>query len=209
MMVCLPMIQKTADNYKKAIQISIKKDSIDVQEYLNKEDNPPYKFKSFHGLMKGYREAVLVKMVGEWWIAVRMPEDEEAKKKYQKNHIANKAVGLLHGISYTLYEPYLKKCGDEFNQLAANKNVSIFKKLDLISVNKDEIKITLTSSGTTGQDVSKIYLDSQTSGLQQKALVNSLGKFLGNKRLPMLVIDAKSTISSRKNFSASSTTSGS
>ena len=137
MMVCLPMIQKTADNYKKAIQISIKKDSIDVQEYLNKEDNPPYKFKSFHGLMKGYREAVLVKMVGEWWIAVRMPEDEEAKKKYQKNHIANKAVGLLHGISYTLYEPYLKKCGDEFNQLA-KENDLIKKYIELLNKKVEE-----------------------------------------------------------------------
>ena len=127
MFVCLPMIQKTADNYKKAIQISIKKDSIDVQEYLNKQDNPPYKFKSFHGLMKAYHEAVLFRMVGDWWIAVRIPKDEEAKKKYQKNHIVNKAIRLSHGISYTLYEPYLKKCGDEFNQLA--------KENDLIKIN--------------------------------------------------------------------------
>jgi phenylacetate-coenzyme A ligase PaaK-like adenylate-forming protein len=80
--------------------------------------------------------------------------------------------------------------------------VSIFKKLGLTSVNKDDIKITLTSSGTTGQDVSKIYLDSQTSGLQQKALVNSLGKFLGNKRLPMLVIDSGSVFKDPKLMSA-------
>ena len=137
MIVCLPMIQKTADNYKKAIQISIKEDSIDVQEYLNKKDNPPYKFKSFHGLMKGYHEAVLFRMVGEWWIAVRTPEDEEAKKKYQKNHIVNKAISLSHGISYTLYEPYLKKCGDGFNQLA-KENDLIKKYIELLNKKVEE-----------------------------------------------------------------------
>jgi len=123
MIVCLPMIQKTTDNYKKAIQISIKEDSIDVQDYLNKKDNPPDTFKSFHGLMKGYYDGVLFRMVGEWYIIVNMPKDEEAKKKYQKNHIVNKAIGLSHDISYTQYEPYLKECSKEFIQLKKENKI--------------------------------------------------------------------------------------
>jgi len=37
--------------------------------------------------------------------------------------------------------------------------VTIFKKLNLLSVNKSKIVKTLHSSGTSGQKTSKIYLD--------------------------------------------------
>jgi Acyl-protein synthetase, LuxE len=69
--------------------------------------------------------------------------------------------------------------------------VSIFKTQTLQSVSSANIRLTLTSSGTTGQVVSKVMVDSETSLRQQSALVNSLAHVLGKKRLPMLVIDTQ------------------
>ncbi len=80
--------------------------------------------------------------------------------------------------------------------------VSLFKELDLKSVAKEEIFKTMTSSGTTGQAVSKIYLDKKTAGNQQKTLVNIVNSFTGAKRLPMLIIDSPSVVKDRKMFSA-------
>ena len=67
--------------------------------------------------------------------------------------------------------------------------VSLFKLHQLQSVPDEDISITLTSSGTTGQEVSKIMVDKETSSRQQKALASSLKHVLGPKRLPMLIID--------------------
>ncbi|NBN64934.1 LuxE/PaaK family acyltransferase [Pannonibacter tanglangensis] len=67
--------------------------------------------------------------------------------------------------------------------------VSLFKTQTLQSVPDSEIRITLTSSGTTGQSVSRIRLDAETSTLQQRALSGCLMHVLGRQRLPMLVID--------------------
>lgn len=80
--------------------------------------------------------------------------------------------------------------------------VRLFKEYDLISVGKSEIIKTMTSSGTTGQSVSKIYLDRETAANQTRALVKIASSFLGTKRLPMLVIDTKSVVKDRNLFSA-------
>lgn len=80
--------------------------------------------------------------------------------------------------------------------------VSIFKELELKSIKKEEIIKTLTSSGTTGQKVSKIYLDSFTSKLQTKALANIVSSYIGKQRLPMLIIDSDNVLKDRAMFSA-------
>lgn len=80
--------------------------------------------------------------------------------------------------------------------------VSLFKELELKSINKDEIFKVMTSSGTTGQSVSKIYLDRKTASYQQKTLVNIVSQFTGSARLPMLIIDNPSVIKNRAMFSA-------
>ena len=48
--------------------------------------------------------------------------------------------------------------------------VRLFKLLDLLSIDTKQILKTMTSSGTSGQAVSKIYLDSITSSNQTKIL---------------------------------------
>ena len=60
----------------------------------------------------------------------------------------------------------------------------------------------MTSSGTSGQAVSKIYLDKTTAANQQKTLVKIVSDFTGASRMPMLIIDSPSVIKNRNMFSA-------
>ena len=80
--------------------------------------------------------------------------------------------------------------------------VRLFKEYDLISVPKNEMFKTMTSSGTTGQQVSRIFLDRQTSAAQSKALARIMGEYLGKKRLPMIILDTSAVIKNRMMFSA-------
>jgi Coenzyme F390 synthetase len=80
--------------------------------------------------------------------------------------------------------------------------VRLFKELDLKSVSDDEIFKTMTSSGTSGQAVSKIYLDKTTASNQQKTMVKIVSDFTGAGRMPMLIIDCPSVIKNRSMFSA-------
>jgi len=80
--------------------------------------------------------------------------------------------------------------------------VSLFKELDLASVAKEEIFKTMTSSGTTGQAVSKIYLNKETASNQQKTLAKIVSDFTGSTRMPMLIIDCPSVVKNRAMFSA-------
>ncbi len=80
--------------------------------------------------------------------------------------------------------------------------VRLFKQYVLKSIADSEIVKTMTSSGTTGQMPSKIFLDRATSANQSKVLLKICANFLGPKRLPMLIIDSPSTVKNRNLFSA-------
>lgn len=80
--------------------------------------------------------------------------------------------------------------------------VSLFKELELASVDKSQVFKTMTSSGTTGQAVSRIFLDRETAGNQQKTLVKIVSDFTGSSRMPMLIIDSPSVVKNRAMFSA-------
>ena len=80
--------------------------------------------------------------------------------------------------------------------------VRLFKELDLLSIPRSEIIKTMTSSGTTGQTVSKIFLDKETSSNQIKALNKIVTSFIGKKRLPMIVLDTDSVLKDRNMFTA-------
>ena len=80
--------------------------------------------------------------------------------------------------------------------------VRLFKEYDLVSVPGSEVFKTLTSSGTTSQNVSRILIDRDTAGAQSKALVRILQNFMGNARLPMLIIDHPGVIKNRLFLSA-------
>ena len=124
---------------------------------------------------------------------------------------------LLTDRLVELTETHVKACkayGDILNTLGYNSEkvssykdipflpVRLFKELSLKSVPDDQVVKTMTSSGTTGQKVSKIFLDRQTSANQQKTMVKIVSSFTGSERMPMIIIDCPSVIKDRNMFSA-------
>lgn len=80
--------------------------------------------------------------------------------------------------------------------------VRLFKEYDLRSVEQECIVKTMTSSGTSGQQVSKIYLDRETSANQTKTLTKIVSSYIGKKRLPMIILDTSAVTRNRALFSA-------
>ena len=80
--------------------------------------------------------------------------------------------------------------------------VRLFKELTLKSVPQEDVVKTMTSSGTTGQAVSRIYLDRTTSANQKRTMVKIVSDFLGASRLPMIILDCPSVVKDRNMFSA-------
>lgn len=72
--------------------------------------------------------------------------------------------------------------------------VEIFKRTLLRSVPEAEVFTTITSSGTTGQTVSRLSLDRRTAELQARALSRIMRTVTGAGRVPMLVIDRRSEL---------------
>ncbi|MDF5751409.1 acyl-protein synthetase [Spongiactinospora sp. TRM90649] len=72
--------------------------------------------------------------------------------------------------------------------------VRLFATHELKSVPDDAVFRTLTSSGTTGGPPSKIFLDRAAAQAQARALAATLRAVLGERRMPMLVVDSRSVI---------------
>lgn len=79
--------------------------------------------------------------------------------------------------------------------------VRAFKEFDLKSISDDDVYKTMQSSGTGGVQ-SKIFLDQETSKLQQAKLIEIFADAFGGSRYPMLVIDSLETVKDRYKFSA-------
>lgn len=80
--------------------------------------------------------------------------------------------------------------------------VRMFKEFELMSVKPEEVFKRITSSGTTGQRVSKIFVDKETAMIQQKVMLKILSDFWGKSRLPMLVVDSPEIVRNRTKFTA-------
>lgn len=80
--------------------------------------------------------------------------------------------------------------------------VRLFKQLDLLSVPREEVIKTMTSSGTSGQSPSRIFLDRTTAANQTKALTRIVSSVTGAQRMPMIVMDSPAVIKDRTLFSA-------
>lgn len=111
-----------------------------------------------------------------------------------------------HSRKCERYKYFLQLVSDSTNYNAISDipflSVRAFKEFDLMSIEDSAIFKTMTSSGTSGQAVSKIYLDRHTARLQSKVLSNLMKTITGSKRLPMLIIDSPNVIKDRENFSA-------
>lgn len=133
-----------------------------------------------------------------------------ALEREQKHRILTdivKNLSLMHRTNCMEYRRLLETFHmdpatvDSYEQLMMIP-VRLFKEYELCSVDRKEIFKTMTSSGTSGQRVSKIFLDRKTSANQTKALVKTMEDFLGKKRSPMLILDTKAVIKNRSLFSA-------
>jgi Acyl-protein synthetase, LuxE len=80
--------------------------------------------------------------------------------------------------------------------------VQLFKSHELRSIGEADVFKVLTSSGTTGQQTSRIYLDRASAALQTRALASIMRALLGAERRPMLIVDARETVRNRHSFSA-------
>ena len=128
----------------------------------------------------------------------------------EKSSLYNKLLSSMNNFHYkncSEYKSILNALDYSNNEYSNYENypyihVSLFKDYNLSSIPKDNIFKIMNSSGTSGQKPSTIYLDRENSIMQTKVLTKVVSNFIGNKRLPMLIIDSKNVISNRKIFSA-------
>jgi phenylacetate-coenzyme A ligase PaaK-like adenylate-forming protein len=80
--------------------------------------------------------------------------------------------------------------------------VGLFKSHALRSIPDQRVFKVVTSSGTKGDSVSRVYLDAAAARLQTRTLVSIMSHWLGSSRLPMIVVDSVATISDRRTLSA-------
>ena len=131
--------------------------------------------------------------------------DEAEKEKLLTERLVE--LTRLHQANCPEYARILNSIGFNADQVNSYKElpflpVRLFKELELKSIPKEDVVKTMTSSGTTGQAVSKIYLDRATSSNQQKTMVKIVSEFTGSGRMPMIIIDCPSVVKNRAMFSA-------
>lgn len=80
--------------------------------------------------------------------------------------------------------------------------VRLFKELSLKSVPDNALAKSMSSSGSSGQKTSKLYLDRQTALAQQNVGIKITSGFLGIKRMPFVIIDSPAIIKSREAYTA-------
>lgn len=131
--------------------------------------------------------------------------DREGKSKLLTKELLE--LTAFHKDRCKSYSNFLDAVGFDPDKVTSPADIPFFpvrafKDVDLLSVPREEVFKTMTSSGTTGQRVSKIFVDKETAMIQQKVMVKILGDYWGKKRLPILVIDSKATVRNRDSFSA-------
>lgn len=127
--------------------------------------------------------------------AVLLPElDRLTRRHYERcptyRHIVDGAFGGIKKDGYSSFEelPFVP--------------VALFKQFELRSVPPERVFRVLKSSGTSGQAVSRVYLDRETAARQAKALVRILQQFIGKDRMPMVILDHPGVVTDRESFSA-------
>ncbi len=123
--------------------------------------------------------------------------------------LTGRLLGLTehHRLNCPEYRRMLEASGYDGTAAASYRDipflpVRMFKELSLKSVADGEVVKTVTSSGTTGQAVSKIFLDRTTAANQQKTMAKIVSDFTGTDRMPMIILDCPSVVKDRRMFSA-------
>lgn len=103
---------------------------------------------------------------------------------------------ILDGIGFNPYSPI-----SHYSELPMIP-VRLFKELPLKSVSEEKLAKSMTSSGSSGQKVSKLYLDRKTALAQQNVGIKITSGFLGIKRMPFVIIDSPTILKSREAYTA-------
>ena len=156
------------------------------------------------------RKSAQLLLSSEVFFCLRSCQLSRIYRPFEK--IFQKVMLQLTKHHYENCAPY-KKLLDTFqvdvsNDLAPKEipfiPVRLFKDYDLLSVDKENIVKTITSSGTSSQGKSRINLDRHTSVLQSKSLTKIVSSFTNAKRLPLLIFDSKSILREKASISARS-----
>ena len=133
----------------------------------------------------------------------------EFSKKKKTDYFVNRIKELtdLHKDKCKEYEKILNII---YTKNFKNKNLTdfpflptqLFKRFDLKSTHENMVVKKITSSGTSGKALSKIYLDKENANNQIKVLSKIMSTIFGNKRLPMLIVDKELSLKSRNTFNA-------
>ena len=112
--------------------------------------------------------------------------------KYHYKHSKNYKK-ILNGLNYS----------SKINDLETLPflTTNLFKELKLISIKEKDIFKTLYSSGTSGNNNSKIYLDKDNAFNQRVILKKIFEHYFGDQRMPMLFISKNPNIN-RDSFDA-------
>jgi hypothetical protein len=118
-----------------------------------------------------------------------------------------KALTVLHRERCDPYRRILAGLEYDAEQITSPERtpmlpVGLFKSHELRSIPRDQVSKVVTSSGTTGAPVSRVYLDAAAARLQARCLAGIMTHWLGPSRLPMVIIDSRSTIRDRRIRSA-------
>lgn len=130
--------------------------------------------------------------------------------KTEKHELLTKTLGDLtqyHNKKCDPYKRILESIGFNTQNIKSYYDipflpVRLFKDMKLVSVKAEDVVKTMTSSGTTGETVSQIFVDKETAANQQKTLVKIVSSFLGSKRMPMIILDTSAILKDRAMFSA-------
>ncbi len=145
-----------------------------------------------------------------------------ALEKKEKNALYAKELAKLTVFHYAHCKEYQKLLDGFSNSfsahLASKKNIGkedlfyledvpyipirLFKNFELKSVEDEAVVKIMTSSGTSGQKVSKIFLDKENITNQTQVLTHILSSYLGKERLPLMFLDTEIVKKDRKMFSA-------
>ncbi len=114
---------------------------------------------------------------------------------------------LIHRERSDAYRRILSALGTEPEAIRSLADVPIlpiglFKSHALRSIPEEHVFKVITSSGTTGAATSRIYLDAPAARLQTRALASIMTHWLGSSRLPMLIVDSRTTIMDRRTLAA-------
>lgn len=130
--------------------------------------------------------------------------------KIQKNKFLVerfKELIQFHSLNCEQYRQILSALDVNLNNINSLEDVPffparLFKQLELRSVPLGEVIKTMTSSGTSGQRTSRIFLDRKTAAQQTRILSKVVGDFIGKKRLPLVILDTSAVVKDRALFSA-------